>query len=31
MPFRRKYNPIFSKIKSIFSLIRKLFVKKVNY
>ena len=28
MPFRRKYNPTFSQITSIFSLIRKLFVKK---
>ena len=28
MPFRRKYNPTFSQIPSIFSLIRKLFVKK---
>ena len=28
MPFRRKYNPTFSQIQSIFSLIRKLFVKK---
>lgn len=28
MPFRREYNPIFSQIPSIFSLIRKLFVKK---
>ena len=28
MPFRREYNPTFSQIQSIFSLIRKLFVKK---
>ena len=28
MPFRRKYNPTFSQIPSMFSLIRKLFVKK---
>ena len=28
MPFRRKYNPTSSQIQSIFSLIRKLFVKK---
>ena len=28
MPFRRKYNPTFSQIQSIFSFIRKLFVKK---
>ena len=28
MPFRRKHKPTFSQIQSIFSLIRKLFVKK---